>query len=264
MTSTDVAKRLGWSQGKLTKMELGEWLRPNPRDIRDLCELYEADPHKREELETLAKEGREKEGWWHPYRTMVSQAYSTYIGLEAGASELLAFDPLVINGLLQTASYARAIVTDGPEELSAEQVEQRVQIRAERQQFLTRSDDPLRLWVVLHEAALRTVVGDDEIMREQLLYLLQMSALAKVTVQIVPFSAGAHPGVMGGFTILSFPEPEDPGAIYIENPAGELFLEEPAEVSRFKIAHQRLLAKALNSDDSRHLIKNTAECPRIN
>jgi hypothetical protein len=82
-----------------------------------------------------------------------------------------------------------------------------------------------------------------------------MAELARVTIQVVPFAAGAHPGVMGGFTMLSFPEPEDPGAVYIENPAGELFIEEHEEVSRFAVALQRLQAMALSPADSLRMIR---------
>lgn len=253
MTAAQVAKDLSWAVGKLTKMERREWVRPNPRDIRDLCDLYGADPAKRQELETLAKEGRER-GWWHPYSKMVSQAYSTYIGFEAGAAQLHVFEPMVIHGLLQTEEYARAIVAGGPNELSEEQIEQRVKIRAERQELLTREDDPLRLWVVMDEAALRRQVGGPEVTRLQLRHLLELSKLAKVTLQVTPYSTGAHPGVMGGFTILSFPEPEDLDAVYIETAAGQLFVEEPEEVSRFQIALQRLQAMALTPADSLRMI----------
>lgn len=115
------------------------------------------------------------------------------------------YDPLVVPGLLQTEAYARAIVVGGPNELSAEQVDQRVAIRTERQQLLTRTTDPLRLWVVLDEAALRKKVGGAKVMREQLRCLLEMSELAKVTLQVITDEAGAHPGMTRPFTVLTFP-----------------------------------------------------------
>jgi transcriptional regulator with XRE-family HTH domain len=259
MTATRAVKELGWSQAKLTGMETGTWVRPNPRDIQDLCRLYGVDEAKAAELDQLARESKERDGWWHPYRKQISSAYSTYIGFEAGASELYVFEPLMVHGLLQTEAYARTLIAASATELSPEQIEQRVEIRAKRQEILTRVDDPLRLWVVLHEAALRTVVGDHGVMREQLGYLLETSRLARVTVQVVPFSAGAHSGVTGGFTILSFPEPEDPGAVYIDNPAGQHFIEEAEEVNRFKIAYQRLQARALSLEDSARMIADMAK-----
>jgi transcriptional regulator with XRE-family HTH domain len=258
MTSVEATKRLEWSSGRLTKMERDDWERPNPRDIKDLCDLYEVtDEREREELITLAKEARER-GWWHPYKKMLSKAYTTYIGLEAGASTVFRFDPSVVSGLLQTEAYTRAVIMGGPAELTADQVEQRVEVRGKRQLLLTREQDALRLWAVMDEAALHREVGGPEVMRAQLEYLLEMSALAKVTLQIVPFTAGAHAGVSGGFSILRFPEPADPDAVYVENPAGELFVEEDLEVEEFQTAFQRLQAQALSPEATIRMIAAAA------
>lgn len=257
MTSTKAADQLGWSQGKLSKMELGEWVRPNTRDIDDLCRLYGAADAIRDELVQLAKDSKEKDAWWYPYRHQISEEYSAYIGFEAGASELFVFEPMVVHGLLQTDDYARHILSEGPGELSAEQVEKRVEIRGLRQDLLTREGDPLRLWLVMHESALQTLVGDREFAQAQLRQLLHMAELPKVTIQVIPFSTGVHPGIMGGFTILAFPEEEGPDVAYLENPAGQHFIEADEEVSRFKIAFQRLVAKALDREASRNLIAST-------
>ena len=257
LTSVEATRRLEWSGGRLTKMERGEWVRPNPRDIRDLCDLYEVtEERRRDYLITLAKEGRER-GWWHAYRDMLSEEYSTYIGLEAGAETLFTFDQ-VINGLLQTPEYAHALLHDGPGEIASEQLERRVEIRTERQKLITRDDDPLRLWVVMDEAALRRQVGGPAVMRAQLEHVLELAALARVTIQIIPFAVGAHAAVGGAFTILRFPEPEDPDAAYVETPGGELFVENPEEVGRFQIAYQRLQAAALSPGDSVEFVANAA------
>ena len=258
MTSVEATKQLEWSSGRLTKMERGEWERPNPRDIRDLCDLYGVtDQDAREELVTLAKEGRER-GWWHPYKRMLSDAYTTYIGLEEGAASVYRFDPSIVTGLLQTEDYARAVILSGPAELDPDQVEQRVKIRARRQELLTREQDALRLWAIMDEAALHRQVGGTEVMRGQLEHLLALSKLAKVTLQIVPFAAGAHAGVSGGFSILRFPEAPDPDAVYVENPAGELFVEEDVEVEEFQTAFQRLQAQALSPEATIAMIAETA------
>ncbi|MGH3388823.1 MAG: helix-turn-helix domain-containing protein, partial [Actinomadura sp.] len=261
MTSVEATKRLEWSSGRLTKMERGEWERPNPRDMRDLADLYGVtDEREREELITLAKEGRER-GWWHPYKKMLSDAYTTYIGLEEGAASVFRFDPSVISGLLQTESYARAVIVGGPAELAEDQIEQRVEVRAKRQELLTREQDALRLWAVLDEAALHRQVGGPDVMRAQLEHLLALSKLAKVTLQIVPFSAGAHAGVSGGFSILQFPEASDSDAVYVENPAGELFVEEDVEVEEFQTAFQRLQAQALSPEATITMIAATVARP---
>jgi hypothetical protein len=254
LTSVQATKALEWSSGRLTKMERGEWVRPNPRDVKDLLDLYQVtDQARRCELITLAREGRER-GWWHPYKQMISPGYSTYIGLEAGAAELRAFEPVIVPGLLQTPNYARAVIAGGPDELSPEDVERRVEIRTHRQILLTRDDDPIRLWMVLDEAALRRQVGGPEVMRGQFRHIIELADLARVTVQVLPFSVGAHAGVGGAFTILRFPDPLDPAAVYVDTPAGELFVEAPDEVDPFRVAFQRLQAVALSPVDSLSMI----------
>ncbi|RAY13855.1 transcriptional regulator [Actinomadura craniellae] len=252
LTATDVARKLEWPVSKVTRMERGEWLRPSPHDVGRLLEIYEVAERERDALITLAREGRQR-GWWHAYREMISERYSTYIGLEAEASSVLSFEPLMIPGLLQTTDYARALILGGPYELGADEAEHRVEIRAERQKILT-DKDPARLWVVMDEAAIRRVVGGKDVMRGQLEHLLQMAELPKVTLQMIPFDSGAHPGTGGAFAILSFPHDQDPDAVYVETIAGELFVENEEDVDRFRVAFQRLTAVALSPTDTIALI----------
>lgn len=250
LTAVDVDRRLDWTPGKLAKMERGVWQRPNPRDIRDLLDLYGVDDERRRDyFLMLAREGRERD-WWHPYRKMLSERYSTYLGLEAGAASVLTFQSGMLPGLLQTADYARAIMRDGPAELSAEEIDARVEIRTARQDLLTREQDPLRLVAVLDEAVLHRRVGGDAAMRDQFQHLLDLADLPRVTIQVVLFAVGAHAGLSGPFTILEFPEPADPDAVFSDNIAGELLLEEPTDVARFKLAYQRLTAVAASPADS--------------
>lgn len=259
MTAAEVTKRCGWATGTLTKWERGDWQRPSLSNIRTLIELYGVtDETERATLEMLATQGRESSGWWHEHRQEISPGYSTYIGLEFGAEELTTFDPLVINGLLQTSAYARAVIESGPDELDEQQVDLLLAIRARRQELLTHETDPLRLWVVLDEAALQRQVGGPEVMREQCAHLLDMAKLARVTLQVAPFSAGAHPGVNGPFTIMTFPEAEDTPAVYLDSAVGQLLIEEEEEVKRFQIALQRLQAMALPPAESMRMIANMA------
>ncbi|WP_067456546.1 helix-turn-helix domain-containing protein [Actinomadura macra] len=253
ITATAAAKRLDWHPSKLTRMERNEWRRPLPRDVVDLLDLYGiTDEGRRERLVTLAKEGRQR-GWWHPYEAELSDQYTTYIGLEAEAASVLSFEALMVPGLVQTDDYAREVMRSGQAEIADDEVERRVELRLARQRVLTR-DDPLRLSVVFDEAVLHRVVGSPEIMRVQFRHLLEMAKHPRVTLQAIPFTAGAHPGVLGPFAILRFADPADPEAVYVENLAGELFVEEPVEVERFQIAFQRLVAVALSPKDTIKLI----------
>lgn len=256
----DVDKALDWTPGKLARMERRNWKRPNPRDIRDLLDLYGVtDKAQRDYLITLAREGRQR-GWWHSYDDVgLSKEYTTYIDFEAGTKALYTFQGTMLPGLLQTRDYALALIKEGPAEISDAEAERRLDLRMERQRILT-SEDPLRLWVVLDEAVLHRQVGGPDVMRSQLEHLLEVTKLALVTLQVISFDAGAHSGTTGPFTILEFPDPRDPQAVYVDTPAGELFVEQLEEVRRFQTAFERLRATALSPRDSIAMIAEiTAE-----
>lgn len=249
LTAAEAARRLDWHPSKITRMERNEWKRPLVRDVQDLCDLYDVtDPTRRERLVTLAREGRQR-GWWHPYEAGLTEQYSTYIGLETEAASVVNFEGLQVPGLLQTADYARAVIHGGQAEITEEETTRRVEVRVARQSVLTR-EDPLRFSAVLDEAVLRRQVGDPDVMRAQLQHLLELAELPRVTLQVIPFEAGAHPGALGPFAVLKFADLADPEAVYVENLAGELFIEQPAEVERFQVAFQRLVAVALSPADT--------------
>ncbi|RMI44666.1 XRE family transcriptional regulator [Actinomadura harenae] len=252
-TTVEVDRRLGWTVGKVAKMERGVWSRPNLRDMEDLLNLYAVDDQRqRQEVLTLARQGRER-GWWHPYREMISESYTTYIGLEAEAASVLQFEALMVPGLLQTQEYAYALLRRGPSELDDESVKNRVEIRMERQKAL-KASDPLRLWAIVDEAVLWRPVGDATVMAAQLRHMIRLSELPKVTIQVAPFAAGAHAGMGGPFTMLEFPEPQDPDAVYTETITGELLEEDDVDVAKVKVAFQRLTGDALSAQASLDLI----------
>jgi hypothetical protein len=261
LTAIEVDRRFGWTGGKFAKMARGQWTRPNLRDIADLLDLFEVtDQHERDELLRWTREARER-GWWHPYREMISESYTTYIGLEAEAASVLDWELGVMPGLLQTPEYARNLLRIGASELSADAIEQRVKIRLERQKLLTRRTDPLRLVAVLDEGVLHRIIGGRDVLRAQLEYILELASagtLPRLTVQILPFDARevTSAGAQGGFSILEFPEVMDPDAVYVENVAGELLIEDGRDVAAFKIAFQKLGGAALAPADSLDLIAN--------
>lgn len=261
LTAEQVDSANEWAKGRTARMERNEWLRPDPRDVGDMLTLYEVtDTRRRDELLTWARQGREK-GWWHPYREMLSEAYTTFIGLEYGASTLRTFELAVIPGLLQTPDYARAHMQRWPGELDLGEIDQRVQIRMERQQIL-HGDDPTRLRAVIDEAALRRIAGSPEIMKAQMRHLVEMSELPRVEIQVIPFEAGTHAGTQGPFTVLEFGDGDDVvdlPAIYTENIAGELFIEQPEEVNRFRRAFDGLIASALSPADTIEMVSQIAK-----
>lgn len=242
MKSADVAARLEWNPSKLTRMERNEGKRPDPNDIRLLCDVYEVDARLRDRLVQLARDGR-KRGWWDPYHAMLSEELSNYIGLEAEAASVLAFEPLIVPGLLQTPDYARAIIGGGNATAGGEQVDAKVEIRMRRQEAL-HNDPALRVVAVMDEAALHRRVGSDEITRAQFEHLQKLGRLPNVTLHVIPFEAGAHASVSGSFNILQFPEPTDLDAVYVDLVAGQMFIEEPAEVVAYHDAFLSLVGQA--------------------
>ena len=249
------AEALGCSTDKIHWIERAEWNRPRWRDVRDLLDRYGVTNERlRNYLLQLARDSGQQD-WWHPYKAMLSETYTTYIAFEGEAEELLTFELAVIPGLLQTENYARALNREGPAELGADEIEERVKVRAERQRILERPD-PVRLFAVIDEAALRRKVGGDEVMRDQLQHLVDMAAHPKITIQILPFAAGPHPGTGGRFTILTFPGAATPDAVYIATIAGELLIESGG-VDRYRSVFRRLNAKALSPEDTIAMIHNT-------
>lgn len=244
LKSAEVANRLEWAPSKLTRMERNEGKRYDVNDIALLCEIYGTDERLRDHLKQLARDGRKK-GWWDPYHAWLSEELSNYIGLEAEAASVLAFEPLIVPGLLQTPDYARAIVGGGLATSSGEQVDAKVEIRMRRQQAL-RDDPALRVVAVMDEAALHRRVGSDEIMRAQFEHLRQLGRLSNVTLHVIPFDAGMHAGVSGSFNILQFPEPTDLDAVYVDLLAGQMFIEEPEEVDTYHEAFLSLVGQAVS------------------
>jgi transcriptional regulator with XRE-family HTH domain len=255
LSREEVARRLAWSPSTMFRIETGR-SRPQPGNVLVLLDLYGVTGPEREGLVRLSRDSRQP-GWWHTFRDVLPNPYEVYIGLEAGAATIRNFEPIVIPGLLQTEKYARAALRGGPRELDHEEVERRLQVRMERQRVLVREDRP-RLWAVIDEAVIRRVVGGPDVMRGQLRHLAECAGQGKTTLQVVPFSAGAHAGTTGPFVVMSFLEPVDPDVVYVETLAGDIYLEERPDVTRYSIAFDRLLAAALHPDESLRLIEQAA------
>ncbi|WP_063831334.1 helix-turn-helix domain-containing protein [Streptomyces sp. NRRL F-2664] len=255
MTTQQVAERLLISQPKISLLENGRRL-IKPRDVRDLCLLYGVrDQQLVDDLMRLARESG-RLGWWNTYGDI---PYGAYIGLEAGACASRTYEPLVIPGLLQTPAYARAVIAGTIPHAAGDQVATRLKVRLRRQERLAAPDNPLRLWAVLDEAALWRVVGSREIMREQLEHLNSLGAQPHITVQVLPYEVGAHPGVSGQFSLLEFPDATDVSVVYLERFTSDLYLEKRSDVRLYGDLYAHLQAQALSPDSSRQFIAETVK-----
>ncbi|HSX98604.1 MAG TPA: helix-turn-helix transcriptional regulator [Streptomyces sp.] len=255
MTAEEVAERLLVSQSKISRLENGR-RSISQRDVRDLCGVYEVEDQRVvDSLMQMAKDSRQQ-GWWHAFGDV---PYSVYIGLETDAASLRVYDPQVVPGLLQTRPYAEALIAGALPETTPADIDKRVQVRLRRQERISAPESPLRLWTVLDESALRRVVGNRSLMREQLEHLVEQSQLPHVTVQVIPFEMGAHPGLNGQYAILEFPDASDSSVVYIEGVTSDLYLEKPADVQKYSVMYEHLRAQALNVEQSRQLIADIAK-----
>jgi Domain of unknown function (DUF5753) len=175
---------------------------------------------------------------------------------------LLNYESLFVPGLLQTEDYARAALQAGSPTTPPDEIRRLAEARMSRQAVLAR-EQPLRLWAITDEAALRRLVGGPEVMRAQLEYMATRAALPHVTLQVIPYYVGAHPGMAGSFAVLRF-EPDGADVAYAEGQASDLFFEREADVRRYNAIFEHLRALALPPAGSVELIRRAAsELPAI-
>jgi len=238
ITREDAGYQIRASESKISRMELGR-VSFKERDIADLLTLYGiAHQDERAALLALARQANNP-GWWQRYGDILPSWFQTYLGLEEAAMLIRTYEVQFVPGLLQTEDYARAVITQGNSTASVGELEQRVSLRMTRQRLLKRPDGP-QLWAVVDEAALRRPMGSRAVMRAQLERLIEASELPNVTLQVLPFQAGAHAAEAGAFTILRFPEHDLPDVVYLEQLTGALYLDKRDDVDAYMAAVDRL------------------------
>jgi transcriptional regulator with XRE-family HTH domain len=242
-TIEQVAARLEVSDSKISRIENGQ-VGATPRDVRDMAALYGVTGQRMENLMQLARETREKP-WWNQYGDLKLD----FAAYEAEASSILIFSPMILPGLLQTADYARAIIREIRFDLPPEKIERLVEFRMKRQALLNAPNPPM-LWVVVDEAVLRRMIGGPRVMQHQLESLIECARLPHVTLQLLPFSGGAHAGLDGPFFIIRYLEPTDRDIVYFEHTGSEHYLDDPRAVSLHLSLFDQIRAAAMKPDDS--------------
>jgi transcriptional regulator with XRE-family HTH domain len=256
LTLQAAARLLNRTPSAISKLETGHRgiYRPSLENMLDRYEV--TDGKLREELFALARDSG-KQGWWQRYEGTVSPSTLDYISLEADAGDIRNFELHLIPGLLQTEAYTRALITSGISQGKPPDVVGLTEIRMRRQQSLT-GPEPPHLWAVVSEAALRQQIGGAEVMRNQLHRLVEAAELDNVTLQVLPYDAGAHAGVNGSFTILAT---SDLSVVLVENLTTGWYLEQAEDIRRYDIVFDHLLAAALSPSDSRALIDRLGSAP---
>jgi transcriptional regulator with XRE-family HTH domain len=243
-----VNKKLGWSSGKLSRMERNEWKLPSVRDMKDLAEVYDLPDEMREALVSLARESRVR-GWWVDFKDVLRGGLADF---ETGASMIRTFEALLIPGLFQTPDYAAAVLR-GSRVLTDEDIDRKVAGRIKRQEILDNDDAP-RVWAVVDEAALRKRVGGPDVMSAQIRHLAAMAERPNIDIQVLRDDQGSHAAMEGAFMILDFPDPADLPLVYIETATEDLYLEQPEAIQNYVSIFGHICSAAESPEASlRHL-----------
>ncbi|MEU0249676.1 helix-turn-helix transcriptional regulator [Streptomyces sp. NPDC006235] len=216
-----------------------------------LCREYGATDAERRAVVNLAKSAKEQ-GWWSSFADSIPESMNLLLTLEDEAVRENHFCCVYVPGLLQTRDYSTALQKANEVPLESAEIERLVDIRMKRQEILTRPK-PLHLWAILDESVVRRVVGSPAVMKEQLDRLLEANESPHITLQVLPFSKGAHAAALGSFVIIGGPEPAL-DVVYVDFHAGSLFLEKEEELERYRLAFEYLRAQALDMEASSALI----------
>jgi transcriptional regulator with XRE-family HTH domain len=249
LTQKDVAEAMEWSLSKLIRIESG-LVGMSTSDLKGLLQHYGiVEPTEVERFLNLNRAGKEQRGWWTGYRDTISQQYLNLLSYENSASTIQTFQPLLIPGLLQDEEYARAVIRTLSGSATDKRVEELVELRLRRQEVLFERSNPPEMFFVIDEAALHRWVGGRDVMRHQLHRLKDEARRDNVTIEVVPFTAGAHPGMLGPFVIFEFTDERDEDALFLENWRGDLVSrDEQEEITPYREAFAQLRELAGKED----------------
>ncbi len=244
------------SRSKISRMETGQ-VGLKARDIDDLLTLYGVTgEQERSRFLYLTRQSGQPD-WWSGYGDVLPGWFESYLGLESASKAIRSFEIQFVHGLFQTEDYARAVTRLGHQAASDAEVERRVELRLKRQELLARAGRP-RIWSIMDEAVLRRPVGGPAVMRAQLRRLVEVAAMPRVTVQVVPFARGGHAGASGSFSVLRFGDQDLPDVIYAEQLTSAVYLEQRPDVEHYLAVMDQLSGEALTPADTTRFIEQVA------
>jgi transcriptional regulator with XRE-family HTH domain len=252
LSCAEVAKMLGVSVSKISRIETGV-SGLQAEDVATLLGFYKVPPAKRAELLELLRRGDTK-GWWER-QAGLPKLWRAVIDYESKATRIQHYGPLIIPGLLQTGEYCEAMLRGTDDTLTDAEVDNLVATRMARAALLTRIAAPQYLAVV-HEVALRMLVGSPAVMLRQLRHLLGLAERPNIVLRVLPVSAGANVGLRGPFMILELAD--EPDLVHVENQITGMFLEEDADLAGYRLALRNILGIALAPDATATLIDAVA------
>ncbi|MFE1308043.1 helix-turn-helix domain-containing protein [Streptomyces sp. NPDC058755] len=260
VSMAQAAEVLDCTKGKISRIENGHVPVRTP-DLIALMRAYRVEePESRERLEALARRAnrRRREGWWHPYASALSDTYVDQIEMEAICDSIRTYQVQLVPGLLQTEEYGRAVTVASRAWHTSEEIDRFVQVRIARQERLT-GENPIEYWAVLAEGVLHQQVGGRKVMGAQLEHLVAMAQYPNITIQVLPFSRGAHSGMFGPYLLLSFPQMASLDLVLTETPTGNIWMEREAEVACYRALFDDARMAALPPTESRALIQRVAK-----
>ncbi|MET8332132.1 helix-turn-helix transcriptional regulator [Streptosporangium canum] len=241
----EAAEQLECSPAKISRIETAQ-RGALPRDVRDLCLFYGMTEQTQiDALMSLAREAKQQV-WWQETEDV---DFRPFLGLEIDATSISEYETTTVPGLLQTEEYARAIIKGYLPGMDPDVLEERVAYRLRRQERL-HGPNPPKYWVLLDESVLHRHVGGVDVMRKQLEHIEKTSELPHVTIQVIPFTVGAHMGFDSAFVLLEFSDPTIGDTIYLDTLMGSFYLEKAKELERFRETLNHLRAVALSPQES--------------
>jgi transcriptional regulator with XRE-family HTH domain len=255
-TMEAAAQRTGLSRATISRIESAKQT-ILPRTVRLLCQTYSVGAPLIDHLVRLAEESEDR-GWLVAYSDTTPNWFERFLGEEAEASEMWKYEAELIPGLLQTADYCRAIRAANGPDITEDDIVRSIEFRFARKELLDRARPP-RLHVVVNEAALRRHVGGRTVMHEQLRHLVDVMRRPNITMQVLPFEAGAHPAMTGSFTMLHFPADDGEPTIFVEVDSGALYPDRPSDFDRYSWIFARLRDLALSPKKSIALVSRVID-----
>jgi transcriptional regulator with XRE-family HTH domain len=258
MRLEDAAAHIGAKISKISRLELGQ-TRVTVAEVTLLLQHYGAEAQHIAGVTALARTSNQR-GRWDGHRSVLRHWFRTYVDLEAGAAEIRQAQSEIIPGLLQVESYIRAIHDTGPRTLPAEDVDDHVAARQERQR-LFHGDPPPRVSFVLSEACLRREIGGPVIMQEQLAYLIEVAGMPSVQLQVLPFRTKTYVASEHNFCLLTVGAPEITSSlnfVYLEDYDDARYLDDEEAVRAYGDLWRRLTASALGPVESLALVRAVA------
>ncbi|GII02274.1 helix-turn-helix domain-containing protein [Planobispora takensis] len=261
LNGVQVAKELRWSTSKVSRLENGQVV-PQEGDVEKLLRYFNADAETSGLLLGLTRDAHRR-GWWEAYAEDLPEQVITLAGMEDEAQEIRSWYANVVPGMLQTRGYASVIngLYQSLQALPLGKIKRRTQFRLRRQERLT-SGSGLTYSTILDEAVLRRRYGSEEIMKEQLRWLLEVSELPNVSIRVLPLDV-THPADGSHFLLMRFPEVPGLGTLYDELLYTEDFpisnlTEDESAVYMYSALYENLEKAALDWRRSKHLIASLA------